>query len=135
MHVHVGPDVDVPRWDLLCAHKDVTAEASRTVNTDRVLSSMGCRRVQGDFAALVAVCRINGPCSLVPSVFEALAHLGDSWSRKGEGKDGGLAKHDFVVLVGCRVWDCKTEVRLEMQPDGLLFMYLGTIPLSFPFRS
>lgn len=101
-YLQVSPDVDISRWNLRCADKDVAAVASRTVDTDRVLASMGCCRIQGDFATLVAVCRIRGPCSLVPSVLETLAHLGNRWGREGESKEGSLAKHClFSVMEGC----------------------------------
>lgn len=56
--------------------------AARAVDSDRVLARVRSRRIERDFAALVTVKSVGGPCRLIPAVLEALGDLGER--RSGE---------------------------------------------------
>lgn len=119
IYLHVGPHIDIATGYLACTNKDMAAETACTIDTDRVLARMCCRRVQGDFAALVAVGGVHRPCSLVPSILEALRHLGKGGPRKGKDKESGFAKH-------CLLYVCDTE-RMGHQETRQASRYLCSL--------
>lgn len=106
-HLQVSPDVNITAGDFRCAKEDMTAIATGTSDLDRLCAAMRGRSVNTDWAALIAVGRIDGPCSLVPSTFEPFGDLsnGERQDSKGEGEKGALAEHFRGWIAGCRkIW-------------------------------
>jgi len=81
----------------------VSAVPACTIDANAVFARMRCCRVEGYFAALVAVVGVDGPGGLVPSIFEPFADLGDNGKgcQGGEGEEAGFGKHggSFVISV------------------------------------
>jgi hypothetical protein len=50
--------------------------------------------VESNFAALIAIGSVCGPCSLVPPVFESLSHLSDGERGDSKCEKGRLSEHD-----------------------------------------
>jgi hypothetical protein len=73
----------------------LTTVTSSTIDSDRVLSCMCLRAIQGHFAALVAVVGVDRPCCLIPAVLEAFGHLREGrWrERERKRKESGLCVH------------------------------------------
>jgi hypothetical protein len=100
-NLQVRPHIHLPSRNLRGADENVAAVPARTVNADGVLARVRCRRVERDFAALVAVARIGWPRCLVPAILKALGDLsdGDGGEREGQREETGFGEHGCGLRV------------------------------------
>src|SRR3954447_5915657 len=99
----------------------MSAETAGTINANTVLACMRSRRVEAHFATLVAVGGVDRPSGLVPSLFEAFAHLADDGQgcQRGEGEKCGFRKHDCCCWIGacCLVVRVRRRDSDRARPD------------------
>ena len=76
--------------------------ATRSINPQGILSAVSRGAVKGNRATLVAAGRVDGPLSLVPSIFKVLGDLCKGKGKESKGQKSGLAEHDCGWnAVGC----------------------------------
>ncbi len=87
------PNINITARDFRRAKENVSTIPSRPINPHGVLAAVGSGAVKGDFAALVAVRRVGGPYSLIPSAFKVLGDLGKGEGEEGKGEKSGFEEH------------------------------------------
>jgi len=115
------------------SHKDMSAVPACTVDADAVFAGMRCCRVEGYFAALVAVIGVDGPGGLVPSILEPFADLGDDGQgcQGGEGEEAGFGKHGCFCCCCCYMLYLSVLVTKEEDEGcGEMAWYLSVSLLS-----
>lgn len=91
--LHVRPDINIAAGHFGCAEEDVSAVATSTIHSDRVLPAVGGRAVQGDLTTLITVLRVGRPCGLIPSALEVVRGLAKCERHESKSEEGGLAEH------------------------------------------
>jgi len=108
-NLQINPDVIITAEDFRSAEENVSTVATRSINPQGILAAVSRGAVKGDRAALVAVGRVYGPCSLIPSVFKVLGDLCKGKGEESKGEKSGLAEH-------CCGWNAvgSTEIGKDM---------------------